>query len=343
MIVGIPEAARLPAPSWELTRRNHFRFGYDDASLALRRDPAQRYWTGYGACARAHRGFEGEIEQALAAIAGRFGRIAIAGSGGPVGIGAAQVAERLGLAARLVVVTLDGVEGRAPPGSLPVERHAHSFDAFADFALGLARRVGCGNAWTALAAFHAAQTDLPMIADHGELRLVNNAVDERLGAEAAPPSLSLLDNESFTALDRWLLLERRPGIAQLLRWSPELMAAQLDSLPMRIWIGVALGGGAAAIRAWSNRHARRALWRRSFPAIVAGDTRAAWQDRALRARMTALSRRMRRINPGSAMQHYTPLHRLAARLGVDLGERLGEGAALYGSVATAPGSLEIGA
>jgi hypothetical protein len=341
MIAGIPASPPLPAPGWDLTQGNHFRFGYDGASFALRRDPAQRYWTGYGASARGHDGFEGEIEHALAAIAGRFGRIAIGGSGGPVGVGAARVAERLGLAARIVVVELDGLAGRAPQGALPVERHARSFGDFAEFATALARRVGCGNAWTALAAFHAAHTELPMIADHGELRLVNNAVDERLGVEAAPPSLSLIDNESFTALDRWLLLERRPGVAQLLRWSPELVAAQLDSLPMRIWIGVALGGGEAAIRNWSNRHARRALWRRSFPEIDAGDARAAWPDRALRARMSALSRRMRRINPGSAMQHYTPLHRLAARLGVDLGESLGEGAALYGAVAATPRALEI--
>lgn len=343
MIAGIPEAMLLPPAGWDLTQRNHFRFGYDGASFALRRDPAQRYWTAYGSCARRHDGFEGEIEHALAAIAGRFGRIAIAGSGGPVGVAAALIAERLGLVARVVVVTLDGIAGRTPPGALPVERHARSFEEFASFALGLARQVGCGNAWTALAAFHAAHTELPLIADHGELRLVNNAVDERLGAEAAPPCLSLIDNESFTALDRWLMLERRPGIPQLLRWSPELMAAQLDSLPMRIWMGLALGGGASAVRAWSNRDARRALWRQSFPAIVAGDTRSAWQDQALRARMTALSQRMRRLNPGSAMQHYTPLHRLAARLGVDLGDGLGEGAALYGMVATAAQPLEIGA
>jgi hypothetical protein len=336
MIAGIPEAALLPLPAWDLTQRNHFRFGYDGASFALRRHPAQRYWTSYAGCERRHDGFEGELEHALAAIAGRHGRVAIAGSGGPVGIAAALVAERLGLVARVVVVAIDGFASRAVPVALPVERHARSFDDFAVFALDFARKVGCSNAWTALAAFHAAHTELPLIADHGELRLVNNAIDERLGAEAGPPNLSLVDNEAFTALDRWLILERRPGIPQLLRWSPELIAAQLDSLPMRIWIGVALGGGAPAIRAWTNRHARGALWRRSFPAIVGGDTRAAWDDGPMRARMSALSRRMRRLNPGSSMQHYTPLHRLAARLGVDLGDGLGEGAALYGNVAGAP-------
>lgn len=341
MIAGIPDAELLPIPAWDLTQRNHFRFGYDGASLALRRHPAQRYWTSYGSCERHHDGFEGELEHALAAIAGRYGRVAIAGSGGPVGVAAALIAERLGLVARVIVVAIDGVASRAIPTVLPVERHARSFDDFAAFALDFARQVGCSNAWTALAAFHAAHSELPLIADHGELRLVNNAIDERLGAEAGPPNLSLVDNEAFTALDRWLLRERRPGVPQLLRWSPELMAAQLDSLPMRIWIGMALGGGAPAIRAWTNRHARRALWRRDFPAIIGGDTRSTWEDGPIRARMTALSRRMRRLNPGSAMQHYTPLHRLAARLGVDLGGGLGEGAALYGAVAplgAAPGA-----
>lgn len=341
MIAGIPDATLLPLPEWDLTQRNHFRFGFDGASFALRRHPAQRYWTGYGACERRHDGFEGELEHALAQIAGRFGRVAIAGSGGPVGIAAALIAERLGLVARVVVVAIDGVASRAVPGGLPVERHARSFDDFTTFALGFARQVGCGNAWTALAAFHAAHTELPLIADHGELRLVNNAIDEHLGQQAGPPNLSLVDNESFTALDRWLLLERRPGIPQLLRWSPELLAAQLDSLPMRIWIGIAMGGGAPAIRAWTNRHARRALWRRSFPEIIGGDTRATWEDGPMRTRMSVLSRRMRRLNPGSAMQHYTPLHRMAARLGVDLGAGLGEDASVYGAVAPGVPAIEV--
>ena len=54
MIAGIPEAALLPLPEWDLTQRNHFRFGYDGASFALRRHPAQRYWTSYAGCGRRH-------------------------------------------------------------------------------------------------------------------------------------------------------------------------------------------------------------------------------------------------------------------------------------------------
>ncbi|MFM8990384.1 MAG: hypothetical protein ACKOUS_12265, partial [Alphaproteobacteria bacterium] len=104
----------------------------------------------------------------------------------------------------------------------------------------------------------------PVLADHGEVRLLNHGIDERLGIVAAPASLALVDNEAFTALDRWLRAERRPGEAQLLRWTPELVAAQLDAPASRGWMADAMSGGQAALRAWTNHAARGA---RGGPAV----------------------------------------------------------------------------
>lgn len=338
MIAADLDRAKLPPLAAEHTASNHFRFGYDTEEFSARQSGAARYWTEYGRPSRRHGDFAMEIETALGEIASRHGRISIAGSGGPISRAVAFLAERMDLDAVITRIEIDGVSASAVSGGLRVETHAHRFESFAEFAQSFAARAGCGDAWVALAAFHAAHATAPQIADHGELRLLDNGIDERLVAVVAPPNLCLIDNEAFTALDRWLIAEGRAGLPQFLRWSPELMAAQLDSPPMRRWVAAASENDAAT-RSWTNRAARRALWRRSFPTLdLLVDTRAAWADANLRRRMTELSRRMRRLSPGCGMQHVIPLHRLASRFALDLGVPLGEGASVYGRVAETPGA-----
>jgi hypothetical protein len=324
------------APHAALTARRHFRFGYDSEVFALRPTPAARYWTAYGAVSRPETGFAGELEHALAALAGIFGRLAICHAGGPVGAAAIVIAERLGIPARVTTLELDGVGPLPPRSALPVEHHALRFVDFEAFALDLADRVGCADPWTALAAFHVAQSELPAIADHGELRLINHGIDDRLRQRVAPADLALVDNEAFTAIDRWMIDERRAGVAQMLRWSPELMAAQLGAPQLRAWIAMTLSGDGAPLRLWSSQAARAALWRSAFPEIGHTDVAAAWEGIGLAPRMRGLGRRMGRRRTGVSMQHFTPLHRLASRLGLDFGPALAEAAAIYGTVAAMP-------
>ena len=94
----------------------------------------------------------------------------------------------------------------------------------------------------------------------------------------------------------------------------------------------ARAGGQPALRAWTNRAARAATWRRGFPGLRHAELRATWPDEAFRARMKRLSLRMRRACPGCASQHFTPLHRLMPRLGLELPPGLGDEALLYGRV-----------
>lgn len=326
-VAGIDAAARVPA----------FSFGFDGEAFARRRSPEQRYWTEYAPSGRAHRGFPLELALALADAAGRFGRIEIAFAGGPLGLVAAALAARLGIAARVLSLSIDGKGPPTPMTGLPAQRIDAAFEAFEAFALGFARMAGCGNAWAALAAFSASRAEWPVISDHGEVRLLNHGIDERLGIVAGPACLALVDNEAFTAIDRWMQVERRPGTGQLLRWTPELVAAQLDSPANRGWIADALAGGQAALRDWTNHAARRAMWRRGFPGIRHADQRAAWTDQAFGARMQRLSLRMRRASPGCAGQHFTPLHRLLPRLGLEAEAGLGEDARLYGRVGAGAG------
>jgi hypothetical protein len=78
------------------------------------------------------------------------------------------------------------------------------------------------------------------------------------------------------------------------------------------------------------------MWRRAFPGLRHAEPRAAWPDPAFRARMQRLSLRMRRARPGCATQHFTPLHRLLPRLGLEVPPGLDEDARLYGRVGVSP-------
>lgn len=332
----------MPAAGPE-TRGGHFRFGHDLAEAGRRHSPRQRYWTEYGRCARAPGGMAAEVARAVGEMAERFGRLSVACFGGPVSSAVAACAERTGLAARMVAVVLDGSSPPLPPTRLPVERVEVTFAGFAEFALGFAEAAGCGSPWAALAAFLATRDAWPHVADHGAVTLANHAVDVLRAAIAAPPNLALADAEHATGLDRMMALQGRAGVAQPLRWSPELLAAQLTAPPLRDWIAAALAGGAPAAGEPTSRAAAIRAWRRCLPELGATLPATPWPDPGLRQRMDALGRRMRRRAPGCDAVHYFPLHRLAERLGVDLGGDLGEGAALYGRVAMAAGTRSVAA
>lgn len=332
----------MPAVGPE-TRGGHFRFGHDLAEAGRRRSPRQRYWTEYGRCAREPEGMAAEIARAVGEIAERFGRLSVACFGGPVASAFAACAERRGLEARMIVVELDGSSPPLPGTRLPVERAEVSFAEFAEFALGFADAAGCVSPWSALAAFLAMRDTWPHVADHGTVMLANHGVDVLRAAIAAPANLALADAEHATGLDRMMDLQGRPGVAQPLRWSPELLAAQLAAPPLRDWIAAALAGGTVAAGEPTSRAAGIRAWRRCLPELGAQPAATPWPDPGLRQRMDALGRRMRRRAPGCDAVHYFPLHRLAERLGVDLGTELGEGASLYGRVAASAGTRSVAA
>ncbi len=334
-MTGEAGGASIPPAGRARTRGFHFRLGFYVLVFGLRREPAQRYWTEYGACDRLPGEVPREFERALGEIADRFGRLAIVARGGPLVLAAAAVAERLAIPARILALDLDGSGPAVPAGRLPVRRVAARFDDFETFAAGFASRAGSTCAWTALAAFAAAEEDWPVLADHGEIQIVDHGVAAARGTRAGPPNLALADDEAATGLARWMALEGRTGVAQPLRWSPALIAAQLACPAMAGWIACARAGGADSVRSPTARAARGQMWRAALADLGAAPPDPGWPDPSLRARMGALTRRLRRRVPGCATTHFFPLHRLAARLGVGLGPDLGEGTAVYGAVAPA--------
>ena len=244
------------------------------------------------------------------------------------------VARRLRLEIEQIVVEIDGVAPRVPERNLRSRRRRATFAEFASFARGFASRVGCADAWIALEAFHATTSPRVHVCDGVELKLMNHGVDPARGAVVAPADWTLVDNEKFTALDRYLIAGARPGIAQVLRWSPELIAAQLDAAPSRAWLAAtARASGAVTRAAWTNQAARLRLFREAFPGLeLAPDARTVWRDAGFVERMRLLSRELRHANPCCAQQHHTPLARLASQLGLDLGPVVAASGRIYGRV-----------
>jgi hypothetical protein len=332
-----PDIDRLPLPECrsEFTLENHFRFGFDGEAFNNRRCGAARYWVEYGRPRRLHQGFARELERALTAIAERAGRFAIAGSAEPAMTVAAALARRLGLDALITLVEIEGDRPMAIDAGLPVERFRASFDEFAAFAAAFATRAGCGDPWVALAAFRAALSEYPVVDELAELRVVDNGYDARRWKVVGPASLTLVDNERFTAVNRWLIAEGRDGYPSLLRWSPELMAAQLDSTPWRDWLAEAMLARHAPGFAYTNLAARHRLLAVVMPELPERRVLALRHEPAFIDRMAALGRRMRRANPGCREQHHLPLHRLATQLEVHYAFSVGDDAAAYGAVGAA--------
>jgi hypothetical protein len=327
----------LPLRAIAFTLDNHFEWGFGDATLNRRIRSVDRYWTDYGRPTRPHEGFRAELIRALQEIAERHGRVSITADGGYVTEASIAAAKAAGIAFEQVVVEVEGFRVPACDSSVATQLHRVSQEQLRNFAESFGREAGCGDAWLALEAMHGAMSPLPHIYDGTEIRLVNNAYDERRNTIAGPANWSLVDNEQFTAINRYLLLINRPGIPSILRWSPELMAAQLDSPQWRDWLRANSRPMATAGRTtWLNRAARLRLAMDAFPGVPMTVSMGARRgDPAFADFMRRLSVRMSRRNVSFSNQHCWPLDRLAERLGVAFDFPFGKYREVYGHVATA--------
>lgn len=327
--------AQLPPSEPWFTSKEHFRFGYDGGEFNIRLCAGGRYWTDYGWTTRSPDSFRDEFNRALVEIASRHGKVSISATGGYIAQGILHAAKELDLAFEQVAIELEGYKTARLDQSIPTRLHKASWDEFTEFAYGFAERAGCADPWVALEAFHGEVAGLPHIYDGAEIRILNSSFDEDRREIVGPATWSLVDNEKFTAINRWLLAVGRPGYPQILRWSPELMAAQLTSEPWLKWLqGASRPNSPEARAAWLNQAARLQLFRSAFPgADMALDARRARGDAQLDEAMRIFARRLRRANPGCNTQHRIPLHRLIQRLGITFPFSIGAGPEEYGHVA----------
>jgi len=317
----------------EFTLGNHFKFGFDGIAFNDRRLAASRYWVEYGAPSREHEGFQREFRRAIAQIHANYGTFSVTSTKSYIASTVAREARDMELDFKLIAIDIEGFNPVRIEDAARTERHSVSWERFCEFALNFSRAGGCSDPWIALEAFHGELSQVPHIYDGAELRLINNNFDTATKVAVGPLDWALVDNEKFTAINRYLLAENKPGIPQILRWSPELIAAQLDSPAYRDWLKRAQHASAASADIRVNKTARMQLMTDSYPglqvtATFSNDRR----DPRLKEQMKLLRRRMRNSAPGRRMQHRYPLSRLAALLGIAIEPRLLAKLDLYGGV-----------
>lgn len=317
----------------EFSLGNHFKFGFDGIPFNNRKMVASRYWVEYGAPSRAHEGFQNEFKRAIAEIYTDCGTFSTTATRSYIASSVAREASNMGLDFKLIAVDIEGFDPVQIDYPTRTERHLVSWDRFSEFALHFSRVGGCSDPWVALEAFHGALSQVAHIYDGAEIRLANNNFDTAKKVVVGPLDWSLIDNEKFTSINRYLLAEKKRGIPQIMRWSPELIAAQLDSSAFRNWMKRAQHASAASPDIRVNQTARLQLVTDTYPglqisATVSDDRR----DPRLNEQMKVLRRRMRNIAPRRSMQHRYPLARLTALLGVALEDPLLAQSNLYGGV-----------
>jgi hypothetical protein len=272
------------------------------------------------------------LVRAVVAIQERYGRFSVSATGGYITQAVIATAKRLRLDFEQVAIEIEGHGLATCDPTVRTTVKTIPFEEFSKFAIQFGLQAGCSDPWVALEGFHATASVLPHIFDGAELRIINHGYDQELERSVGPADLALADGEKFTAINRWLMHEQRTGFPQILRWSPELIAAQLDSERFRRWIaGVLRGDDPVGTR--SNRSARIGLVRENFPGIVLwGSARRARKDKKLNARMRGLARRMRRASPGCRTQQYSPLGRVMEHFQLPQEPGLIEGPSPYGYV-----------
>lgn len=313
------EREQLPALHQRFSKANHFAFGFDSIKFSRRISSSAKYWVEYGKPSRGHATFEAELTAALAEIRAEVGTFSVSASASYIISCASALCRRNNWPISVVVVEFEGYQPVLVDSNVELQRFRLDWEEFAQFALDFALLAGCSDPWIALEAFHGTLSRAPHLYDGAELRIVNNNFDDATRSIVGPADWSLVDNEKFTAIDRYLVATQRIGFPQILRWSPELIAAQLDSPQTRNWLQRASRVRASSNSSgWLNQRSRMQMVTSILPTLsVFRDSRRSRMDSALDAQMLLLGKRMHKLSPSCQNQHRYPLSRLFKMLQLD--------------------------
>jgi hypothetical protein len=326
----------LPAPSHQFTKENHFRFGFNGVAFNSRTSRSALYWAEFGKTSRPHRGFLAEVRQALSEIHETYGRLSVSNSGNPINRGLVAAAKELGLEIEQVSIQLDGHPPPAPDEALPHRLHEKTWGDFSEFARQFGQAAGCSSPWMAFEAYHGALSDCTHLYTFNTTAVVDHNFDMTRGERVGPPNWAFVNREAMTAINRWLLASGKSGIPQFLFWSPELLAAQVDSEVARELLREASGPppeSMAQAEWWQSLTLRFNLFQAAYPDVsMEANTGQARKDQELNRNMLVLRKGMRRANPGCNTAHFVPLYRLMRELGIKVDVPVDEPERLFGSV-----------
>jgi hypothetical protein len=325
----------LPVCRQEFTKENHYRFGFDDGEFNSRRSVAADYWVEHGAPSRGHDGFLLELRRAIGEICERHGRLSVTNSGHSVSRGIIATAKEMGITLERITVKIDGTAPGYVDSEGPQRVYEISWNTFADFAARFCSVAGCIDPWVALEAYHGFLSELPHLYTNVRIRVRDHNFDRTLRRTVGPPNWCLVEYERYTAINRWLLACGRAGIPQIMLWSPELIAAQLDSDFWRNWIRDASAPPKSMSQAAWRRTlaARPGLFQLSYPDIpMAMNAGTARNSKELDEKMSQLGQTLRRANPGCNAACCIPLHRVLSLFRIEYGFGAGNAEELYGRV-----------
>jgi hypothetical protein len=324
----------LPPCSLEFTKGNHFRFGFGAGEFNRRRSQTDKYWAEVGRPSRPHKGFVAEMARAISEIYEMYGPFTVSNSGTEPSRAAIAVAKDLDIRFEQITIAIKGFP--APPHDESVTNHYHeiTWDDFSEFAAEFCSVAGCSQPWVALQAYHGVRSERAHVYPLAAVFLYNQNWDHGQHI-VGPPNWSYIEQESFTAINRWLLATGRKGVVQMLNWSPELMAARFDSKATRDRLREASRAPPSAqiadVRA--KLDAIPSVLRDAYPDLrMTASSLADSKDPELTNKVQALGKRLHRANPGYNAIHAHPLHRLLEHLGVTYNFYFGSTQETYGHV-----------
>jgi hypothetical protein len=263
-----------------------------------------------------------------------YGPFTLSNSGTELSRAAIAVAKDLDIRFEQVTMAIKGFP--APPHDEGVTNHSHeiTWDEFSEFAAEFDSVAGCSQPWVALQAYHGVRSERAHVYPLTALFLHNHNWDNGQHI-VGPPNWSYIEQESFTAINRWLLATERKGTVQILGWSPELMAARLDSKAIRDRLREASRAPPSAQFAdvRTKLEAIPSVLRDAYPDLrMTASSLADSKDPELTSKVQSLGKRLRRANPGRNGVHAYPLHRLLEHLGVSYNFYIGPTQETYGHV-----------
>ena len=218
------------------TDRNHFTWGYNGNTYNFRRSSSDIYFTDYFYDVKDKiLPFDEALVNAAGEMHDHFGGFAVVNSGNVQSYAFADACRRARVGFVQLVVTYDGVlpypvDGRVQTVTMNITERLMRDVADEVVPWLRTRNIGVIQDIAIARAF----TD--HVVFPGSLHLVNhNSVN---GERVGPPNWALQDSEEDSALMRWDYFQDGPTkvMPDISRWSPELMASQLNDPLFKAWL-----------------------------------------------------------------------------------------------------------
>lgn len=237
------KAVSAPLGYQEFTLNNHFQFGYNAQALNKRNSYSCVYWTNYSAPRRPPQTLAREIGSALTTIYELHGPFSLPFTGSLFSYVLIEFTKKMGLPLDVVILSIDNQnEFLAKKCPAPFREWVVKKEEFEQFTWDFCEATICNDPLIAFYALLGRKSSDYHIYDGGHIRLLNTHFDIYNNQTFGPPNWFLVDNEKFTAINRYLLIKNIPGCPNFFRYTAELFSSYFLYPMMRSWLHSTLSG-----------------------------------------------------------------------------------------------------